>query len=88
VDFLQNGHGRTIAAPYSARPLPGAPVSAPLTWDEVKAGLDIRDYAIRTMSTRLESMEEDPLLPVVRLKPDLAKVISALQAYSTEIDQG
>jgi bifunctional non-homologous end joining protein LigD len=88
VDFLQNGHGRTIAAPYSARPLPGAPVSAPLTWDEVQAGPDIRDYTIRSMPTRLESMEEDSLLPVVRLKPDLAKVISALQAYSTEIDQG
>ena len=88
VDFLQNGHGRTIAAPYSARPLPGAPVSAPLTWDEVKPGLDILDYTIRTLPTRLASMDEDPLLPVVRLKPDLAKVISALQAHSAEIDQG
>jgi bifunctional non-homologous end joining protein LigD len=88
VDFLQNGHGRTIAAPYSARPLPGAPVSAPLSWVEVRSRLDIRDYTIRTMPTRLESMEDDPLLPVMRLKPDLAKVISALQAYSIEIDQG
>ena len=88
VDFLQNGHGRTIAAPYSARPLPGAPVSAPLTWDEVKPGLDILDYTIRTMPTRLASMDEDPLLPVVRLKPDLAKVISALQAHSADIDRG
>ena len=88
VDFLQNGHGRTIAAPYSARPLPGAPVSAPLTWDEVKPGLAILDYTIRTMPTRLASMDEDPLLPVIRLKPDLTKVVSALQAYSTEIDQG
>ena len=32
VDFGQNGHGRTIAAPFSVRPLPGAPVSCPLDW--------------------------------------------------------
>src|SRR4029453_8985950 len=32
VDFGQNGHGQTIAAPFSVRPLPGAPVSCPLEW--------------------------------------------------------
>ena len=35
IDFGQNGHGHTIVAPYSVRPLPGAPVSCPLRWDEV-----------------------------------------------------
>src|SRR5262249_50815815 len=40
IDYLQNGHGQTIVAPFSARPLPGAPVSCPLRWDEVTARLD------------------------------------------------
>jgi bifunctional non-homologous end joining protein LigD len=88
VDFLQNGHGRTIAAPYSARPLPGAPVSAPLTWNEVTAGLDIADHTIRAMPTRLDSMAQDPLAPVLRLKPDLATVFAGLQSYSTDIEEG
>jgi bifunctional non-homologous end joining protein LigD len=35
VDYLQNGRGKLLAAPYTARPLPGAPVSMPLRWDEV-----------------------------------------------------
>lgn len=37
VDHLQNLPGKTIAAPYSLRPLPGAPVSMPITWEEVGA---------------------------------------------------
>jgi len=35
VDHNRNASGQTVAAVYSVRPLPGAPVSAPLTWDEV-----------------------------------------------------
>ncbi len=37
VDYLQNGRGKTVAAVYSLRPLPGAPVSTPVTWEEIKA---------------------------------------------------
>ena len=35
VDFNQNNRDRTIASAYSLRPLPGAPVSTPMTWDEL-----------------------------------------------------
>ena len=37
IDANQNGEGKTIASAYSVRPRPGAPVSTPLRWDEVKA---------------------------------------------------
>src|SRR6185503_2167771 len=40
LDFLQNRKGQTLAAPYSARPHPGAPVSTPLEWSEVNEKLD------------------------------------------------
>ena len=40
LDFMQNGYGKTIVAPYAVRPRPGAPVSTPLRWSEVTARLD------------------------------------------------
>ncbi|MGK7393584.1 MAG: DNA ligase D [Candidatus Cyclobacteriaceae bacterium M3_2C_046] len=46
LDFLQNRPQATVAGPYSLRPKPGAPVSMPLHWDEVKPGLQISDYTI------------------------------------------
>lgn len=54
LDFLQNRTQATIAAPYSVRPKPGATVSAPLRWDEVKKGLSTQDFTIRNMAARLK----------------------------------
>jgi bifunctional non-homologous end joining protein LigD len=35
LDYTQNVINKTLVAPYSARPAPGAPVSMPITWDEL-----------------------------------------------------
>ena len=78
VDFLQNGHGKLLVAPYSTRPLPGAPVSAPLRWSEVKPGLDIGRYTIATLPRRLRSMKNDPLRPVLEVEPDLVGALERL----------
>jgi len=53
LDFLQNRQGQTLAAPYCVRPKPGATVSAPLEWKEVKSGLDMHDFNIFTMRERI-----------------------------------
>lgn len=78
VDFLQNGHGKLLAAPYGVRPLPGAPVSAPLDWDEVNDRLDIRAFTMQTMPKRLERMRQDPLRDVLSLSPNLLQALERL----------
>jgi len=55
VDHRQNGWGKTIASVYSVRPKPGAPVSTPLRWDELKHGIVPRDF---TMAVALERCRE------------------------------
>ncbi len=52
-DYLQNGAGRTVCAPYSPRPLPGAPVSTPLRWDELERGTRPEDWNLETVALRL-----------------------------------
>lgn len=55
LDYLQNVRGRSMAFPYSLRPLPGAPVSAPLTWEEVEEGnINPGDFNIHTIRNRLK----------------------------------
>jgi bifunctional non-homologous end joining protein LigD len=77
LDHVQNGHGRLIAAPLCVRPLPGAPVSTPLAWDEVDARLEPRKFTIREVPDRLRD-QGDPLAPVLERKPDLAAALGKL----------
>ncbi len=51
IDFNQNARDRTIASAYSVRPKPGAPVSAPLAWEEV-ADVAPEDFTVATMPAR------------------------------------
>jgi bifunctional non-homologous end joining protein LigD len=77
-DYLQNRHGQTIVAPFSVRPLPGATVSMPLEWDEVKDGLDPKAFTIKNALPRMESLGRDPNGAVLEGKPDLAAVLVQL----------
>ena len=52
IDFLQNGEGKTIVAPYTIRARDGAPVSAPIRWAEVTRKLDPGRFTIRTVLDR------------------------------------
>lgn len=82
VDFLQNGFGKTIAGPFSARPQPGAPVSTPLRWSEVGARLDPRRHTIRTVPRRF-ARRADPMLAVLNTEVDLEKALGRLEACTT-----
>src|SRR5688572_2530492 len=78
IDYLQNRHGQTIVAPFSVRPLPGATVSMPLTWDEVNDTLDPRVFTIRTALDRMERLGSDPVLGALEEKPDLGEILERL----------
>lgn len=56
LDHTRNSRGQACAAPYSARPHPGATVSAPLKWSEVRKGLDPSAFTIKTMTRRIDKL--------------------------------
>jgi bifunctional non-homologous end joining protein LigD len=53
IDFLQNGAGKTIVAPYTIRAKDGAPVSTPIAWSEVTRKLDPAAFTVRTVRGRI-----------------------------------
>ena len=83
IDYLQLGQGKTIAAPFAVRPQPGAPVSAPLKWNELRSGLDPRKFNIKTMPRRMTRLGEDPFLGALtdqqKIETALPKVESMLR---------
>jgi DNA ligase D-like protein (predicted polymerase) len=51
IDYNQNARDRTIASAYSVRPRPGAPVSAPMTWEELGES-EPESFSVATMPAR------------------------------------
>jgi bifunctional non-homologous end joining protein LigD len=78
LDFLQNKAGATLAAPYSVRPKPGATVSTPLKWEEVRPGLSPSLFTIRNMPARIEQVG-DLFQGVLGPGVDLEKCIESLE---------
>lgn len=82
IDYLQLGHGKTIAAPFAVRPVPVAPVSAPLRWEELRETLDPLAYNIRTMAKRMARLRRDPFIGALE---DLQEIEPALARLEREI---
>jgi bifunctional non-homologous end joining protein LigD len=79
IDFLQNRPQATLAAPYSLRPKPGATVSMPLHWEEVKPGLKMKDFTIFNAVERVKS-GGDIFKPVLGRGINLPKVLKKLNS--------
>jgi bifunctional non-homologous end joining protein LigD len=79
IDANQNGEGKTIASAYSVRPRPGAPVSTPLTWDEVN---DTLNPSIYTMAVVLERVRQhgDLYAGVLTTRQSLSKALKKLES--------
>jgi bifunctional non-homologous end joining protein LigD len=83
IDFVQNGHGKLLVSPLCVRPIPGAPVSMPLTWADVNPGLKLLDYTLRTAPAILRERDVDPMVMVIDEKPDLSTAIERLSGILT-----
>ena len=78
LDFLQNRPQATVAGPYSLRPKPGAPVSTPLHWEEVKKGMRIQDFNIFNTVPRLKQVG-DIFKPVIGKGINMEKAIKKME---------
>ncbi|MBS1564629.1 MAG: DNA ligase D, partial [Bacteroidetes bacterium] len=84
LDFLQNRPQATLAAPYALRPKPGATVSMPLHWQEVKKGLKMSDFSIHNAIARVRE-EGDIFKGVLGKGIDMEKALrKAEKLYDIE----
>jgi bifunctional non-homologous end joining protein LigD len=77
VDYLQNGHGRLLVAPFSVRPLPGAPVSMPLPWSKITPRLRLARYHMQN-APRLAAQDGDPLAGILKGSADIQAALEKL----------
>ena len=81
IDYLQNRHGQTIVAPFSVRPLPGAPVSTPLNWREISSRNDNKKFTLKNIGARMRRLKSDPMAKVIDSSIDLETTLERLQAH-------
>ena len=83
VDFNQANRDRTIAGAYSPRPLPGAPVSTPLTWDELPDA-DPRDLTV----WRVPKLLADRPCPWASMDAEPGDLAGALALWEADLERG
>jgi bifunctional non-homologous end joining protein LigD len=82
VDTGRNGYSATYAATYTVRARPGAPVSAPCTWEELERGeVGPKTFALRTMGQRIADVG-DLWVDLLRKKRSLRRPIEQLKKLS------
>jgi bifunctional non-homologous end joining protein LigD len=77
LDYLQNAKGKTMSSAYSLRPRPGAPVSAPVRWEELKEGLTPVQFNLKNIRKRIEK-EGDIWEGMFEKRVDMGKVLQAM----------
>ncbi len=73
LDAVQNGRGKTLPSPYSVRAVPGANVSAPVTWKELANGISPQSLNMRSMEERIKAVG-DLFAPVYGLSQKLPNI--------------
>jgi bifunctional non-homologous end joining protein LigD len=82
VDHMQNARGKSVVAPYSVRPRPGASVSAPVTWDEVeRAQIAPQDFTIKNVLARIRR-KGDLFRPVLENRQSLTRAFELAEEMS------
>jgi len=79
VDYLRNSLEQTSVAAYSTRARAGAPVSVPVTWEELPRTSGGNQYTVLNIAKRLGSLKQDPWKDIGRVKQKLP-TLEGLQA--------
>jgi bifunctional non-homologous end joining protein LigD len=87
IDCSQVGYGRTISAVYSVRPRLGAPVSTPVTWEELERGVDPAAFTMDAVRRRLDR-HGDLFAPVLAGAQRLGTALGRLAAGADPDDAG
>ncbi|WP_101523645.1 DNA polymerase domain-containing protein [Nocardioides houyundeii] len=85
VDYNQNCRDRTMASAYSLRPLPGAPVSTPVTWEELAELDDPRGFNLVTVPQRLAE-QPDPWAEIDEVAHDLTALLDLWEQHPVELN--
>lgn len=79
IDYLRNGRGATSIAPFSTRARPGAPVSAPLFWEELETDVRANTWTVQNLPERLESLAADPWEGFAKVRQSIAKAMATIE---------
>ena len=77
LDYMQNGHGRLLVAPFCVRPHPTAPISMPVRWSEVSALESPQQFNKANVESRLTDWT-DPMQAVLTDRPNLSEALARL----------
>ena len=75
IDYLRNGRGATAVGAYSPRARPGAPVSTPVTWEEVERGVRPDEFIVETVPHRLSALPADPWAEIGKLRQSIGAAV-------------
>ena len=79
IDYLRNGRGATAIVPYSPRARAGAPVSTPLTWEELSDDIRSDSFSVLNLSERLASLKRDPWDGIAKVRQSLTRPLARLR---------
>jgi bifunctional non-homologous end joining protein LigD len=75
IDYLRNGRGATAVGAYSPRARPGAPVSTPLSWEEVENGVRPQQFSVETVPQHLAALRSDPWAEIGKIRQSISAAV-------------
>ena len=75
IDYLRNGRGATAVGAYSPRARPGAPVSTPVSWEEVEQGVRPDEFTVETVPQRLTALPSDPWAEIGKIRQTVSAAV-------------
>jgi bifunctional non-homologous end joining protein LigD len=75
IDYLRNGRGATAVGAYTPRARAGAPVSTPISWEEVEQGVKPGEFTVETVPRRLAALRTDPWAEIGKIRQTVSAAV-------------